>query len=241
MPAVETPTDWMNLPDWDRYWSEVLADEFWTLANMETWSFEFTSLQYLRGLEQRAGHRVLLAGNGISPEPYGFAHAGCDVTVVEVSAVACRFLQSLTVTPDLLGLMFIAYDSVMDPDWGIPAQRQRPNPDKSLKLVDEEHQPGGCLSIITADLFTYEPKQPFDAIFSRRAYQGLPLDRREELARRFFRWLRPGGIAFVEMINIREREAFESPFRAAGFREVEGGPPQGDRGERGVWVWHITG
>jgi hypothetical protein len=26
MPAVETPTDWMNLPDWDRYWSEVLAD-----------------------------------------------------------------------------------------------------------------------------------------------------------------------------------------------------------------------
>jgi hypothetical protein len=76
MPAVETPTDWMNLPDWDRYWSEVLADEFWTLANMETWSFEFTSLQYLRGLEQRAGQRVLLAGNGISPEPYGFAHAG---------------------------------------------------------------------------------------------------------------------------------------------------------------------
>src|SRR6516225_9991992 len=114
MLTIETPTDWMNLPDWDRYWSEVLADAFWMSANMETWSFEFTSLPYLRGLRQREGHRVLLAGNGISPEPYGFAHAGCDVTVVEVSGVACRVLHALKGSPGLLGRMFTAYDRVMD-------------------------------------------------------------------------------------------------------------------------------
>lgn len=55
------------------------------------------------------------------------------------------------------------------------------------------------------------------SVTSHRAYQGFPLDRREELARRFFRWLPPEGFAFVEMINIHERE---EPFRGAGFRET---------------------
>ena len=239
MPIINTPKDWMNLPDWDRYWSEVLADEFWKSANMETCCFERTSLEYLRGVEQRENHRVLLAGNGISPEPYAFAHAGCDVTVVDVSAIACRFLQSLHVTPELLGRMFTVYEEIMDPD--LHMRVHRPSPEKSLKLVDAEYRPGGCVSIITADLFNYEPSQPFDAIFSRRAYQGLPLDRREELARRFYRWLRPGGIALVEMINIRvERESFEGPFRAAGFREVDDWC-QHDRGDRDVVFWHGSG
>jgi hypothetical protein len=173
----------MNLPDLDRYWTEVLADEFWKSANMETSSFEFTSLEYLRGVEQRENHRILLAGNGNSPEPYGFAHAGCDVTVVEVSAVACRFLRSLQVTPELLARMFIIYDKVDDFEhWHIT---HRPSPEKSLQFVNDEYRPGGRVSIITADLFECEPEQPFDAIFSRRAYQDLPFDHREELARRF--------------------------------------------------------
>ncbi len=238
MSSINTPTDWMYLPDWDRYWSEVLADEFWKSANMETSFFECTSLQYLREVEQRENHRVLLAGNGIAPEPFGFAHAGCDVTVVEVSGVACRFLGSLQVTPDLLRHMFTVYDKVLDPD--LRMRVSRPSPEKSLELVDAEYRPGGCVSIIAADLFNYEPSQPFDAIFSRRAYQGLPLDRREELARRFYRWLRPGGFAFVEMINIHERESFEGPFRAAGFREVDRWC-QRDRGERDVLFWHRSG
>jgi SAM-dependent methyltransferase len=164
---------------------------------MDTWFFKHTSLHYLREVEQRENYRVLLAGNGISPEPYGFAHAGCNVTVVDVSAVACRFLRSLQVTPELLSRMFTVYDDVLDPDWNMRVRR--PSPEKSLQLVDAEYRPSGCVSIIAADLFNYEPTQPFDAVFSRRAYQGLPLDRREELARRFYRWLRPGGFAFVEM------------------------------------------
>src|SRR5262249_6587816 len=110
MAPVRAPTDWMELPDWDRYWSEVLADKFWTAANMKSWKFEQTSLRYLEGVRERNGHRVLLAGNGIAPEPYGFAHAGCDVTVVEVSAVACQFLGSLEVSPGLLAPMFPEYD-----------------------------------------------------------------------------------------------------------------------------------
>jgi hypothetical protein len=115
-----------------------------------------------------------------------------------------------------------------------------PNLEKSLARVPEEHRPGGRLAIVAADLFSYEPKLRFHAIVSRRAYQGFPLDRREELARRFFRWLRPGGFAFVEMSNIHERKGFEGPFRAAGFREVTE-PSKIPAGQRGVRFYHASG
>jgi hypothetical protein len=140
MMVVEAPTNWMDLADWDRYWSEVLADTFWTGCNLETLGFEYTSLRHLAGLEKREGHRVLLAGNGISPEPYAFAHAGCDVTVVEVSAVACRFLAGLEVTPLLLAPMLPVYDEVVEP--GGMTYRHL-NLEKSCRRVAEEKRPGG--------------------------------------------------------------------------------------------------
>lgn len=75
----------------------------------------------------------------------------------------------------------------------------------------------------------YEPEQPFRANFSRRAYQGFPPDRREELAKRFLRWLHPRGTACVEMINvIRDSKPFKGPFRAAGFREMQQRSQRGD-------------
>jgi hypothetical protein len=230
MMVVEAPTNWMDLADWDRYWSDVLADDFWTDANLGAMAFEFTSLCHLAGVENREGHRVLLAGNGISLEPYGFAHAGCDVTVVEVSAVACRFLTGLEVTPLLLAPLFPVYD-----------ETGRLNLEKSCRRVAEEKRPGGRVAVVTGDVFRYEPEQPFHAIFSRRAYQGFPPDRREELAKRFFRWLHPGGTACVETINIiRDPRPFEEPFRAAGFREVQQWSQRGD-GEKQVLFWHVTG
>lgn len=234
MAIISPPSDWMDFPDWDRYWSEVLADEFWTKANMASWNFGHTSLCYLEGLQTREGHRVLLAGNGISPEPYGFAHAGCEVTVVEVSPVACRFFASLEATSYLLAPMFPVYDKTVTPKGWTQLEL---NLEKTIRRVAEEKRSGGRLSVVTADLFAYEPDQPFDAIFSRRAYQGLPLDRREELARRFYRWLQPRGTAFVEMLNIRERRPFEGPFHAAGFRETKWWPRPGDS-EKNVLFWH---
>jgi hypothetical protein len=86
------------------------------------------------------------------------------------------------------------------------------------------------------------PPQPFQAIFSRRAYQSLPLDRREELARRFFRWLRPGGVAFVETLNVRapNRKSCEDPFRAAGFYKVQRWS-QVHPDKRCVLFWHGSG
>jgi cyclopropane fatty-acyl-phospholipid synthase-like methyltransferase len=80
-------------------------------------------------------------------------------------------------------------------------------------------EPGGIVSVVNEDLFAYEPERQFDAIFSIRAYQGFPRPHQEELARRFHRWLRPGGIAVVLMINVdRGRAAQEQPFLDAGFR-----------------------
>lgn len=245
MTAVRTPTDWMDFADWDRYWSEVLASEFWTRANMRTLTFERTSLCHLENVANRQGHRILFAGNGISPEPYWFAHAGCGVTVVEVSAVACRFLASLDVTPRRLAQLFPVYDksgpSVLSSLLGILGWTQLDlSLERSCARVAEEGRPGGQISIVVADLFGYEPEQPFDAIFSRRACQGLPPDRRQELAGRFYSWLRPGGAAFVQMHNIRDRQPFEEPFRSVGFLEVSGWSQPRD-GEKQVLFWHTSG
>jgi hypothetical protein len=59
---VGAPRYRMDLADGDRYWLEVLADEFWTMVNREMWSFEGTSLGYWEGVEKREEHRVLRAG-----------------------------------------------------------------------------------------------------------------------------------------------------------------------------------
>jgi len=80
----------------------------------------------------------------------------------------------------------------------------------------KEHRPGGRVTIVNEDLFAYEPEQPFHAIFSQRAYQGFPPERREELARRFCRWLHPGGLLLWVWLL--------STAKIAGkFREVDGG------------------
>lgn len=235
MADTEAPKDWMDLADWDRYWSETLADDFWRKARINDWSYAGRS--YLESVGQREGHRVLLAGNGISAEPYAFAHAGCDVTAVEVSAVACQFLASIEVTPQLLAPMFPVYDDTVLPN-GFTVKRL--NVEKSCDRVTKEKRPGGRLSIVCEDLFRYEPEKPFHVIFSTRAYQGFPPDRCQELARRFYRWLEPGGIAFIEMLNIRGREPLEDPFRAAGFQEAESWS-QAASGARQVAFVHGSG
>lgn len=214
---LQSPKDWTDLPDWDRYWSDVLADGFWRETMINHWSCAAPS--YLQGVQIRQGHRVLFAGNGISVEPYGFARMGCDATVVDVSAVACRFLSSLKITPRHLAPLFPVYDDVLHPS-GFNIQRL--NVDKICQQLAQETRPGGKVSIINADFFTYEPDRPFGAIFSSRSYQGLPSDDRAELARRFFRWLEPRGIAFIEVLNVRSdnRKAMEEPFLAAGFAET---------------------
>ena len=85
---------------------------------------------------------MLLAGNGISPEPYGFAHAGCEVTVVEVSPVACRFLASLEATSRLLAPMFPVYDETVTPEGWTHLDL---NLEKSIRRVAEEKR-SGCRS-----------------------------------------------------------------------------------------------
>jgi hypothetical protein len=198
----------MDLPDWDRHWSEVISSNFWRLRWMEATQLERTSLRYLRWVEDRRGHRVLLAGNGISTEPHALAHMGCDVTVVDVSGVACRFLSAMEPNPGLLAPMFPAHDEARLWGW-VP---RRLSPEKSRARAAAEGRPGGRLSVVNADLFEYEPDQPFHLIASRRSYRGFPPVHRQELARRFHHWLHPGGLAFVQMHNTHhERDEIRGP------------------------------
>jgi hypothetical protein len=96
----------------------------------------------------------------------------------------------MRVTPEQSARLFVVYDRKEIYEGGFVCT---PNAEKSRQRVIEEHRPGGRVTIVNEDLFAYEPEQPFHA-FSQRAYQGFPPERREELARRFFRWLHPGGL-----------------------------------------------
>ncbi|HYV39247.1 MAG TPA: class I SAM-dependent methyltransferase [Gemmataceae bacterium] len=227
----------MNIKDWDRYWSEILADVFWKNHNLDSWIFEHTTLHYIQSVEKREGHRVLLAGNGISPEPFGLSHAGIDVTVVEVSEVACEFLSSFIIDALTLGAMFPVYDEVKTPEGWL---QRTLNLEKSATRAVGEKRAGGNVAIVKGDLFEFEPDQLFDAIISKRAYQGFPADRRQELANRFFRWLRPRGIACVLMHNIRDREPYEAPFHKAGFARASHWTYPVDH-EKQVLFWHGSG
>ncbi|MCC7424738.1 MAG: class I SAM-dependent methyltransferase [Planctomycetaceae bacterium] len=237
---IHPPNDWMNLEDWDRYWTRVLADDFWRAANMESWDFDRTGLAYLQATADRPKHRILFAGNGISPEPFGFSHKGCEVTVLDVSSVACRFVESLEVSADLLAPMFPEFHENRSPGGLIT---RRLNRESSRTRVEQEHRSGGSVKIVNADLFHWEPAGPFDAIFSRRAYQGFEWPEQEEIARRFYRWLCPGGIAFIEMLNIRTRlmrDVNEAPFSLFGFREI-GWWSEANDVDRHVLFWHGSG
>jgi hypothetical protein len=72
---------------------------------------------------------------------------------------------------------------------------------------------------VSADLFRHKPPMPYDVIVSVKAFQGFDELRREALARRFFDWLSPGGLCFVETMNVVFQKEIEAPFRAAGFVE----------------------
>ena len=100
------PDDRMDARAWDDFWADVLDDrlggQVWRDLYTVPFQFQETSCLYIEHVTAREGHRVLLAGNGISLEPHGFVHAGFDVTVVEASRAACRFVASRPMTPERL-------------------------------------------------------------------------------------------------------------------------------------------
>lgn len=238
---VRPPRRWSDVEGWNRYWSAELA---------EPWSLGVFDYLGIRGflthhplVKERRGQnaRFLCAGNGVSLEPYALAHTGLQVTVLDVSSVACDFVAQNIPSPALMAEFFPEKEhhgktmvEVEQPplDIRLPTgvqpqpRRYRTNAvfhlEKSRARAAQEHQPGGSVAILQEDLFRHRPERPYQFISSCRAYQGFPSTKRARLAKLFFQWLSPGGICFVEMINLLSNQAtFEAPFLEAGFFEED--------------------
>jgi hypothetical protein len=232
-PTRYPPGDWSNIDEWDQSWKKQLSDSRHA-ADRSMFCPPIGSVLirygYLEALRARGGHRVLFAGNGICLEPLAFAHAGFDAVALDISSVACRFVETFEMKPEHLAQFFLEFDETVTPTGGTALRR---NPAHSLERVAREHVPGGKLTVLWEDLFLHEPASPYHLISSRRAFQKFSPERQLELARLFFRWLHPGGCCVVETLNLgyfgSSGETLEHAFREAGFFLEDRGP----------WQWYM--
>lgn len=209
------PRDWSKPGAWDRYWHQVLADEEEHNWNIHS---EINSKDFLEILKTRNPVRLLCAGNGISLEPYSFVHCGFDVTALDISSVASEFVHNTRPTPEELSRFFTEHIYEYDPKWKV--QIGRPDAELTRARMQREYRPGGKLTVVTADMFRYEPEERFDAIISNRSFQGFAESEWYELTRRFHTWLNPGGICYLELHNILDsswRARMEQAFTDLGF------------------------
>jgi hypothetical protein len=209
------PRNWRNIAGWDRYWTRTIADDFWREAG--AFNLDYGLQRELDWLRKRGYRRILFAGNGISLEPYAYAHLGFDATAVDVSHVASEFVQAFPVAPVHLSRFLPAYLTQWDEIHG--AEIEVYDAAKSLKRVEREGVGGGRVRVITADMFSFVPDEPFDVVYSNRAIQGFDSADRVELARRMADWVRPGGACVVESMNVSVEgyRAMEDAFASAGF------------------------
>lgn len=208
------PEDWLDSVAWDRYWARMIGDP--TMVGFATLPFfESFPIRALPDLRQRGARRVLFAGNGISLEPHAWVHAGFDVTALDISRVACNFVQETGLNTQLLARFFPGCMAPEEDDTLVECLNETLSPNRS----EQEYRPGGRLNVLTENLFTHTPVESYDAIFSIRSFQGFPPEERGRLAARFYEWLSPGGFCLVEAINLEgeRRESLESAFLRAGF------------------------
>ena len=148
-----------NSAYWDRWWRERLGDhdarsfaDFLPgpLLQYRNRLFDLNSDDLLLSMMAEYGLKsVLCAGNGISSEPWTLAAKGADVTVLDISAVATKFAETVHI------------------------------PSRGRKLVDSPQWlgPGGRVQFVVGDLLdvTVCPG-PFDVVIERCTVQTLPED-----------------------------------------------------------------
>src|SRR5262249_47122933 len=156
---------WRNrlASSWDRGWYALHAGVFGGAT--------------LEAMRSAGRARVLFAGNGISLMPYAFAHAGLDVTALDVSRVAADFVADVAIDARVLAALLPVHKTVTQ--YG--TKTLVPDEAKSLERVYRTHRPGGVVRSVSADLFHHKPQAPYDVIASIMAFQGFDPLRREVL------------------------------------------------------------
>ena len=91
----EMPDDGRDADGWGRYWRRTVGeprfgDHYSTVGRGlgAIWLRDRLSIPVPMAPEGRRP-RILFAGNGHSPEPWLYAHWGCECVVLDVSPTAC--------------------------------------------------------------------------------------------------------------------------------------------------------
>jgi SAM-dependent methyltransferase len=159
------PEDPNDVSAWDRYWADQVEHDL----GPPLFDLFLTGRGYrlVETARQRGLKTVLCAGTGISLEPRALAHAGLDVTALDVSAVALDIAER-----------YPANDDVLSAWLGRPIAA-----------------PGGNVAFVVGDLFDAGVcPGPFDVIIERRCIQAFSPPARDEALAALAARLAPNGL-----------------------------------------------
>lgn len=228
---MDEPEDWRDTEAWETYWK-------WR-ARKPHYGLHYIAVGAGRGailLRERlsiplsrasTGSRpsILFAGNGSSPEPWLYAHWGVACIALDVSPSACAASEKHRGHIESIEWLY-CHAMECTRSERRPEKRDllsRPDMPTARRRLAQQRREGGAVVVTCADMFEYEPPAPVSAVVSRFAFQRFSDSDRDELARRFARWLVPGGMLLIEGRFVpggadhEERHLIHSHLRAAGF------------------------
>jgi 2-polyprenyl-3-methyl-5-hydroxy-6-metoxy-1,4-benzoquinol methylase len=215
MRRLSPPKDLRDGSAWDEYWKHQLNSGFAWLSDM------MFSNEDLVAQKRERGHKtVLLAGNGVSIEPRAMAHAGFQVTVMDLSPLAIKVAQEIEPPTEPLEQMV-----------GKGAARS-----------------GGSAEFVVGDVFDSAVcPGPYDVIIERRTAQGYVEGDLDGFMSALVARLSPNGL-FVSHCHDgswnpkRERRHWTEPwFKANGWPTVNGASGHVPRTGRTAWLVISTG
>lgn len=189
------PADWGDIAAWDRYYQAHNSEGPFrvpTAIGSRGWQ----SVRFLSFVRKHGG-RVWFPGCGIDPGPRFYAYVGNTVLATDFSPVAVVVQQKFAeLAPE-----------IMFDDWCSFVGSKQP------------FKKCGRFDVAEHDFTNSPPTGVFDVVINCRAFQGLSPSVMTAGARNFFAALRPGGVAFIDTINVqgRTRDVLEDSLIDAGF------------------------
>ncbi len=227
----EMPENWRDNDAWELYWqraaSRLSSGHYWAVGQGR--GARLLRQQIAVPFESASGRRrprILFAGNGNSPEPWLYANWGCECLAVDVSSTACAAVEKLRRGRRILERFYCETEccEILETEPGEIYPYSRPDLATARSRLRAERREGGSVEVTCADLFSYEPAKPVDAIVSRFTFQRFSAQDRDDLAARLASWLIPAGLLLIEgrfvpggWEDFEDRHRIHSHLRQAGF------------------------
>lgn len=191
------PHDWDAHEAWDSYYSSWGPDSRYLSTGEDSWQI-FRFDDWVGRLKSRNVQRIWFPGCGLDALPWAYAAAGFDVVATDASRTAIEIQRS-----DEFHLLVLKDLDRLD-----PPIRQRLENRETLELRFEAH-----------DFREPLEEAGFDCIINIQAFQALSPYSMARAARAYWASLRPGGIAYLSMLNVDHLDAngIERVLSEAGF------------------------